>query len=414
MTRWITDRLGTASYLDASAEPEVAIVDVRDLLDGAGNAPADVRRKIEEGLDRLMDGSRVIVCCEHGISRSNAVVAGILAMSEGVPLDSALDVVVARTGEDSIRLGVIGAVRAAIGEHPKPTIDSVVLVTGGTGFVGGALTQLLGDVLTPPREEIDLLHDSSALDLLVRTRGVSTIVHLAQPRILTNRTMGDSLTMLKNVLDVCVQNAIHLVHLSGWEVFAGYRDRPLVVDETLPLQPADIRGYAWALAEGLVQSVATQAAIRYSLIRSATAYRDGAIRPSFLKPFVERALMNEPLVTHRYQNGLPHLDLMHLGNLVSAVAAIVEQKATGVFHFGAGLGVSTRVLAEKVIAAADSTSPIVHHEMEGRCPNIVMSTSKARSHLGWVPHEDQVGLLDAFIHNLVESERSSMKGGKAS
>ena len=414
MTRWITDRLGTASYRQAIVEAEVAIVDVRDLLDGPGNAPADVRDKIQEGVDLLRDGYRVVVCCEHGVSRSNAVAAGILAASEGLQLDRALEAVLVRTGEDSIRLGVLTTVRQAVGEHPERTEQSMVLVTGGTGFIGSRLAQLLGEALAPTREEIDLLHDSQALDRLVRRDGVGTVVHLAQPRILTNRTMGDSLTMLKNVLDVCVHNEIRLVYVSGWEVYAGYRDGPLIVDETVPRRPAGINGFTWGLAEELIEEVSSQAGIDHTLIRCGVLYQDGVTRPRFLKPLLEGAMRNEPLITHRYRNGLPHLDLLHLDDLISVVTAAVEQRATGTFHVGSGKGVSTSLLAEKIIAAANSTSALVHHDIEAECPNIVMSTSKVRSRLGWLPRVDETATLDAFIRSLVESERGSMTGGKLS
>ena len=404
MTRWITDRLGTAPYLQGIAEAEVVIVDVRDLLDGAGNAPADVRDKIEEGVKYLRDGYRVVVCCEHGVSRSNAVAAGILAEWEGLSLDRALDAVLARIGEDSMRLGVLATVREALGEHPEPTNQSLVLVTGGTGFIGSRLTQLLDGGLAPAREEIDLLHDSSVLDRLVRRDGVGTVVHLAQPKILTNRTMGESLTMLKNVVDVCAQNALHLIYVSGWEVYGGYREGPLIADETLPRRPAGINGYTWALAEDLIEQVSSRAGIDYTLIRSGVGYREGVMRPRFLKPLLERALKNEPVVTHRYRNGFPHLDLPPPRRLDFCCRRRSGTKGYRDLSHRLRESVSTTILAEKIIAAANSASPIVHHDIDEECPNIVMSTSEACSRLGWLPR------LTRRRRSMRSSEASSREG----
>ncbi len=80
MICWITDRLGTAPATSVHLEPGMRIVDVRELVDKEGNEAANVKPLIDAGVAALNDGDRVVVCCDYGISRSNAVAAGILAL----------------------------------------------------------------------------------------------------------------------------------------------------------------------------------------------------------------------------------------------------------------------------------------------------------------------------------------------
>jgi len=120
-----------------------------------------------------------------------------------------------------------------------------VLVTGGSGFLGKPIKQKFSgefEVFAPGRDEIDLLQGSTHLDLIVGEKEIDCIVHLANPRVyMSNIALGDTLTMLRNVLDVCVARDAKLIYLSGWEVYSGYRSSHLMADESLPFAtPKDL------------------------------------------------------------------------------------------------------------------------------------------------------------------------------
>jgi len=51
--RWITPHLGTGPALQVRQEADMNIIDVRDLVDKAGNRSDAVRQKISEGCDSL-------------------------------------------------------------------------------------------------------------------------------------------------------------------------------------------------------------------------------------------------------------------------------------------------------------------------------------------------------------------------
>ena len=119
MIRWIINQLGTAPFEEIKPADEFLIADVRDLVDKAGNTPETIKEKIEIGTAGLKAGRKVVVCCDHGISRSNAVAAAILNKFEGIAFNEALRRTLLVSGQKSIRLEVVSAVRKAIGAQIK-------------------------------------------------------------------------------------------------------------------------------------------------------------------------------------------------------------------------------------------------------------------------------------------------------
>jgi hypothetical protein len=229
--RWITPFLGTAAALDVRTDEGTSLIDVRDLVDKGGNEVDAVRQKIAAGVAALQQGRRTIVACDYGISRSNAVATGILAKHEGLPFSVAARRVIEATGEREIKLGPLEVVRVAVGEAIVRDAQTArrALVTGPNGSIGRALLPALShdfDVIALPRSDADLQQGSTLLDLVVSERSPGFIVHLANPRIYSStRALGETLTLMRNVLDVCVSQNVHLLYLSGWEVYSGYRSR---------------------------------------------------------------------------------------------------------------------------------------------------------------------------------------------
>lgn len=78
----------------------------------------------------------MVVACDFGISRSNAIAAGILSLVENKSYDRAVQEVVDATAEREIKLDLVEAVRLALGEVRQQADRRTVLVTGATGFKG--------------------------------------------------------------------------------------------------------------------------------------------------------------------------------------------------------------------------------------------------------------------------------------
>ena len=407
MIRWISEEIGSSSHSQVERASEIYILDVRDLVDKPGNLPQVARNKINEGLGQLKSGKRVVVCCDYGMSRSNAVAAGILSRHQNIPFDAAVREVLMQTGEREIKVDVLAAVRTALEEPAKNEGDkSAVLITGGSGFLGGALSDGLREsrkVFNPSRKEIDLLNGAVELDLFIRNHDVGCLVHLANPHVFnTNKAIGETLVMLKNVLDVCRTNSIRLIYPSGWEVFSGYIGDHNA-NESLPAQPKGVYGETKYLCELLLEQERRNYGLDYVLLRSGPIYGASSNRPKFIFNFLEKATRNERIVTHRYENGFPRLDLLHVDDLTDAMFRIINSDYSGTLHVGSGRGISTAEIAQLIVKMTGSSSEIEHAQIGEYVANITMDSTRAKSILGWQPRTT----FEAGLESLLHQRRSS-------
>jgi len=407
MPRWITEWLGTSAWDCIEPSPDIYLVDVRDLVDKDGNPLTLVKSKIDEALVHLQQGKKVVVCCDYGMSRSNAIAAGILAKREGIDIEDAIRLVLITTGEEAIKLEMLSTIRQALGkERQKLSLSKTsshrLLLTGASGFIGSSLLEMLKlkhQVVAPTHQNIDLTHDTVSFDLLVKEHEIDTIIHLANPRVYTaNEAMGTTLLMLKNILDVCKANKLNLVYLSGWEIYSGYKTQELKADELLAPCPGGTYGQTKWLCELLIEHYSWYYQVPVLILRPSPVYGPGSNRPRFIWNFLEIALNNKEIVTHKYINGFPKLDLLHIDDLCVAVTSAIEHEAEGTINLGTGVGLSTTEVAEYIIKCVDSKSRIRHIDIEGYTSNIIMDTRRAVTMLGWQPVVDLNQGLETIIN----------------
>ncbi len=387
--RWITPLLGTGSALLVRKETGVNIIDVRDLVDKAGNRDDAVLQKITEGCKSLREGKKTVVCCDYGISRSNAVAVGILAMYESIPFEVAVRRVLETTGEREIKVDPLKSVRRALGLDQKRISQEKprILVTGGTGALGKPTSLKLSEgfeAIVPSRKELDLLQGGTQLDLTAGENRIDCIVHLANPRVYTSNTaIGDTLTMLRNVLDVCVTRDIKLIYLSGWEVYSGYRSNHLKAEESLPLHPNGPYAETKYLCEMLIEHSRRTQGLRCTMLRSSPVYGVGSDKPKFIYNFIDKIRRSERIVTHRYNNGLPALDLLYIDDLVSVLVKTVESDFTGNLNIGTGVITTTHKVAEILRNLLGGRNEIDTTLIDSDTACIAMDTGKAKEVLGW-------------------------------
>ena len=345
MIRWITQNLGTAARDQVGDISAIEIVDVRHMVDKRGNSREAASVAVQEVVALLRQGKRVVVCCDYGMSRSNAVAAGALVVHEKLAFGEAVRLVIRSTGEQEIKTEVLSAIEDAVLPQtepaPAPTSEqrNRILVTGGSGFIGRHLIERLRreyTVVAPGRSELDIAKGPAELNLLVKEHRINQLVHLASPRVFnSNAAIGPTLVALKNVIDVCQMNRIKVVFVSGWEIYSAYRTQCLLAGESLPANPKGPYGLAKWLCERLLeQERATHATFEYTIARLGPVYGSGSEKPKFLYRYIDLARRGEMIVAHRYLNGLPALDFTYIDDAIMALALVIEKGVGGDFNFG--------------------------------------------------------------------------------
>lgn len=390
--RWINHYLGTSPFDEINDKCNDVILDVRDIVDRAGNEKNIIRSKIQKGVSALKVGKRVIVCCDYGVSRSNAIAAGIISLYEDKGFDECLKQVIDQTGETQIKHDLVVSIREALNYQPKTDKSKPdklsILITGGNGFIGKSLLKAINEdfiCISPSSEELDLLQGNSKLDLIVNQNNINYIIHLANPKTFSsNIAMGQTLNMLRNVIDICLYKNIILLYISNWEIYSGYKGT-LHVNESTPLYPRGIYGETKYLAEKLIDHFCNSRELRCALIRSSTIYGDINERPKFFHHFIEKAHNFKPIITHCFQNGEPALDLLHIDDLILAIISIINNQYIGKLNVGTGVLTSTNRIATLICEKIGSHSKLDIMPIETDTARIAMDWSRAYREIGWEP-----------------------------
>lgn len=394
MIRWINDYIGTAAWNNVGHSNDIVVLDVRNLVDKEGNDITEIGKKIEEGLKMLNAADKLVVCCDYGMSRSNSIAAGIIAKRENIDFSEAVDLVIDKTGEKEIKIGMLDSIQNALsGLNANKKLKQKILVTGANGFIGRYLQQILAkknnanDYLFLSSKDIDLADDVVRLNMLCKKEGVSTIIHLASPRIYTTSlSFGQTIVMLKNVLDVCIQNNIKLVYTSSWEVFSGYKTTSLIVNETMKLNPGGTYGQSKMLGENLIGHYVKELGLQSIILRICPVYGLDADKPKSIWNFAAKAFANQEINTHIYLNGLPTIELLHIEDVAEAIAKAADFSGVGIFNISSGNPITTKNLAEIIVELTGSTSKIVHTQLDLVTHNITLDNTKAKNILNWVPY----------------------------
>ena len=410
MIRWITPTLGTSAWSTDLERGAYSVVDVRGLLDRRGNANPEILELVTEAQELLGAGQKVVICCDHGISRSNAIAAAVLARIEGIAYGSALLRVIESTGERQIKLEVADDIRAAIEARPSPTTTGVddgrVLVTGAMGFVGRYLLGTIPSAIAIQGEP-DILANPIRLQEAVHSREVRCIVHTARPSVAdANEGLGASIVVLRNILEVCGSLQVKLIFLSGHQVFAGYGSDILRADESHPPLPSGAVGEGFYLCERLIDLHTRRDGLRSLIVRACTLYGPGDERRHFLNTFVQRAAKGEDVEVHRYRDGAPVVEILHINDFATGLRMAIQAHMTGILHLGSGSPIDTPTLAALVCELSGTGAQVRQRNIARNVANVILDSSLARRALNWHPEIS----LDAGLGKLVTNDTNSRSG----
>ncbi|MBV1703233.1 MAG: NAD(P)-dependent oxidoreductase [Hyphomicrobiales bacterium] len=347
---------------------------MRELLDGPGNDVSRVRALIDQGAEAILSGSHLVVCCDYGASRSNAVAAGIMALSEKMTIDEAFRRVVAATGESDIKLDLYLAVKRSIDAAGSLPSDRRIVVLGGGGFIGSRW-KALGerDVVFLQREDADLAGDLTSIAARLADLGATDLVCLAQPaRPFGKAMVGRSTEMTYGALELARTLEIRLTIPSSISVFAGAPDGSQLGTQD-HRKPRDDFGCSKAAAEELALGFAQSRGARVSIVRFAHVYGAHNLRPAVLTNAMPAIREGRDIRLRRYENGLPALDLLFIDDAVRALSHIVRSATTGLLHVGSGTTTQIFDAIQTAITVLGSSSTVTFDDYKGETRRLILS-----------------------------------------
>jgi UDP-glucose 4-epimerase len=294
------------------------------------------------------------------------------------------------------------------------TVVARILVTGGLGFLGRAVTLDLRDAghvvtvlsrRTDPTAVTGDVRDRARMRELIAAGGYDSVCHLAaltRPRdsVVDPLTYFDvNVTGTLNLL-LAVEPTTRFVFVSTNQVCGSRHAEPL--HEDLPPGPESPYAASKLAAEQLVGAYAATGAIGAVTLRlfniagaiaGVTDTDDTRIIPNTL-----RALTGElPHVTLN-GDGTAVRDFVHLADVAAAVRQALEVASPGkhrVFHIGSGTGSSMADVVRAAEAAAGRTVAVKRMPPKPEPQRLVADNRRARDELGWEPARSDLARMVA-------------------
>jgi GDP-4-dehydro-6-deoxy-D-mannose reductase len=275
-------------------------------------------------------------------------------------------------------------------------VSERAFVTGGSGFAGSHLLELLDSAVAPSHAELDLL-DPEATRRALRDAAPRTVFHLAALASVARsweapaRTLTANLAMTGNLLEALRLEAPEatLVLVSSGEIYGPPEYLP--VDERAALRPQNPYAVSKAACDLLAGQYADAFGLRTVRIRpfnhAGPGQGDDFVIGTLTRQVAEAERTGERECVLRTGNVDSRRDFTDVRDVVRAYVAAASLEF-GVFNVASGQSTSVRHLIELVRAAARIP---VRHEIDpaklrpGEVAEIRGSAERLRDATGWRP-----------------------------
>ena len=319
------------------------------------------------------------------------------------------------------------------------------LVTGGAGFIGSHLCELLldegwevwalDDLSTGSLANVEHLTTNAEFHLVVDSvlnRAVvnelvhkcDVVYHLAAAvgvRLIVEQPVHTLVTNLEGtevVLEHCNRFGKRVLIASTSEVYGDHRDEnPLAEEARRVYGPTTQRRWAYADSKAMDEFLALAhhqeggldciIARLFNTVGPRQSGQYGMVVPRF----VERALAGEPLEV--FGDGQQTRCFCHVSDTIRALSGLMAYDAAGeIYNVGSNEQIAILDLAQRVIEATGSTSTTVFvpfedaygHGIEDMLHRIP-STEKIRDAIGWQPTFDLGRILSDVIDDFRTGDR---------
>ncbi len=315
---------------------------------------------------------------------------------------------------------------------------TVILVTGGAGFLGSHLCDRLverGDEVIcvdnffTGREEniaqlvehprFDLVRHDIVSPLFLEVEQVYNLACPASPvayQFNSIKTIKTSTVGMVNMLGLAKKCQARILQASTSEVYGDPQVHPQTEDywgHVNPLGPRSCYDEGKRVAESLCMNYHAVHGLEIRIVRIFNTYgprmdpHDGRV----ISNFIRQALFGEPLTI--YGDGLQTRSFCYVADLVDGLIRMMDGQEIGPINLGNPAEVTIGEAAETIRRLTGSDSEIVHVELpeddpKRRCPDI----TRAKSQLDWQPTTD----LETGLARTIEAFRAAPSrpdGGEA-
>jgi nucleoside-diphosphate-sugar epimerase len=328
-----------------------------------------------------------------------------------------------------------------------PAQETKALITGGAGFIGSHLAELLlregwevwalDDLSTGVNRNVEALREHPGFHLVVDSilsrsvvselvHRVDVVYHLAAAvgvRLIVEQpvhTMVTNVQGTETVLDYCNSFGKRVLIASSSEVYGDHREeRPLREHDRRVYGPVTERRWLYADSKAMDEFLAlgfhSERDLDCVIARffNTVGPRQQGQYGMVIPRFVQRALAGEPLEVHG--DGTQTRSFCHVQDTIRAVAGLMSATHISgeIFNVGSAERVSILELAERVLEATGSSSGlefIPHEEVYGLGIEDVLhrepSIEKINAAIGWKPTLD----LDRILADVIEHSRRHAQG----
>ncbi len=317
-----------------------------------------------------------------------------------------------------------------------------VLITGGAGFIGSHLSELLldqghevwalDDLSTGSLDNVEHLRDRQDFHLVVDSvlhwsvvnelvYKCDVVYHLAAAvgvRLIVEQPVQTLVTNLRGteiVLEHCHRFGKRVLVASTSEVYGDHREeRALEETDRRIYGPTTQKRWAYADSKAMDEFLALAHHQEHGLdciivrLFNTVGPRQSGRYGMVIPTFVQRALAGEPIEIHG--TGEQTRCFCHVADTIRALSGLMENGASGeIYNVGSEERISIQALAERVLEMTGSDSAIEYvayedvygigiEDMLHRIP----STAKIRDAIGWRPERT----LEDILAGVLEHERA--------
>jgi len=322
--------------------------------------------------------------------------------------------------------------------------DKKALITGGAGFIGSHLAELLldqgwevwalDDLSTGVNRNVEALRENPAFHLVVDSilsrsvvselvHRVDVVYHLAAAvgvRLIVEQpvhTMVTNVQGTETVLEYCNNFGKRVFIASSSEVYGDHREeRPLGEDDRRVYGPVTERRWLYADSKAMDEFLALAFHSERELdciigrFFNTVGPRQQGQYGMVIPRFVEKALSGEPLEVHG--DGTQTRSFCHVQDTIRAVAGLMDATEISgeIFNIGSAERVSILELANRVLEKTGSSSGmefIPHDQVYGLGIEDVLhrepSIEKIGGATGWKPTRD----LDQILTDVIAGLRAA-------